>query len=281
MADGTVRIASSTEGMIQPGEAGTALKHSSAQQVTMRHSRLMLSAPDLPDPPRTPQGQEVARAAPTSTVRRVLVVDDNEDAAECLCIYLSLWGKEALKAVDGPSALRLAAELRPDAVVMDIRLPGMNGWEVAQRIRQMPGMEGVVLVALTGLDDDDSRARCREAGFDRHLVKPAEATEVQAAIEGGASGGHLTCGSGTHLERAVLAGRASGRTVGPAKGNAAQENSQADQHQHDAAEGRRGAIVGPALHGDGQRQGDRPCSPKHGPGEDDQAASDCTHDCSP
>jgi CheY-like chemotaxis protein len=116
--------------------------------------------------------------------RRVLVVDDNEDAAECLALFLALSGNESLTASDGPSAVRGAGTFHPDAVVLDIGLPGMGGCEVARRIREVPGLDGVVLVALTGRGDEADRQRCLEAGFDFHLVKPADPLEVQVAIEG-------------------------------------------------------------------------------------------------
>jgi signal transduction histidine kinase/CheY-like chemotaxis protein len=105
---------------------------------------------------------------------RVLVVDDNVDAAESLTLLLRLRGHEVQKAHTGPEALRAAAEHRPEVVVLDIGLPGMDGYEVARRLRQEPRFQETVLVAVTGYGKEDDRRRSEEAGFDHHLVKPVD-----------------------------------------------------------------------------------------------------------
>jgi signal transduction histidine kinase/CheY-like chemotaxis protein len=105
---------------------------------------------------------------------RILIVDDNEDAAEMLAELLELTGNDLRKARDGVEAVEVASAFRPDVVLLDIGLPKMNGYEVAQKIREQPWGRDMVLVALTGWGQEEDRRRSREAGFDHHLVKPVE-----------------------------------------------------------------------------------------------------------
>ena len=109
---------------------------------------------------------------------RVLVVDDLPDARASLRLLLGLWGHEIREAADGPSALREAADFRPDVVLLDIGLPGLNGFEVARRLRQQPALRKAVLVAMTGYGRESDRQRSQEAGFDHHLVKPGDFGKV-------------------------------------------------------------------------------------------------------
>ena len=104
--------------------------------------------------------------------RRLMVVDDNKDAAESMSMLFELWGHEVICAYDGRSALDTAARYRPDAVFLDIGLPGMDGYEIAERLRELPESASTVLVAITGYGQDEDRRRSREAGIDHHLVKP-------------------------------------------------------------------------------------------------------------
>ncbi len=106
--------------------------------------------------------------------RRVLIVDDSEDGAESLAMLLQFGGHETYKAHDGLAAVEAARRLRPDVVLLDIGLPGLNGYEVCSRIRQEPWGKRVTLVALTGWGQDEDRDRSREAGFDAHMVKPVD-----------------------------------------------------------------------------------------------------------
>jgi PAS domain S-box-containing protein len=108
----------------------------------------------------------------TASSRRVLVVDDNRDAAESLETLLQLWGHQARSAQDGPEALSLMAELEPEIVLLDIGLPGMDGYEVARRMRTMPAGRNALIVAVTGYGRNSDRLQSQEAGFDHHLVKP-------------------------------------------------------------------------------------------------------------
>jgi signal transduction histidine kinase/CheY-like chemotaxis protein len=107
--------------------------------------------------------------------RRILVVDDNVDSTNALAKMLTrLYSQEVRVAHDGPEALAAAGEFRPEIVLLDIGLPGMDGYEVARRLRSRPKAEGLLLVALTGWGQESDRDRAREAGFDRHLVKPVD-----------------------------------------------------------------------------------------------------------
>jgi CheY-like chemotaxis protein len=112
--------------------------------------------------------------------RRVLIVDDNQDGAESLALLLRLAGHEVQVCHDGPTALVLAETFQPKVVLLDIGLPGMDGYEVARRLRARPGVGPQLLVALTGYGQDDDLRRSREAGFDHHLVKPADPDKLAA-----------------------------------------------------------------------------------------------------
>jgi signal transduction histidine kinase/ActR/RegA family two-component response regulator len=109
-----------------------------------------------------------------SSSHRLLVVDDNRDAADSLAMLLRLQGHEVRVAHDGLAALELAKDYRPEMVFLDIGMPGMDGYEVARRLRQTPGLEKVVVAALTGWGQQEDRRRTADAGFDHHLVKPPE-----------------------------------------------------------------------------------------------------------
>ena len=106
--------------------------------------------------------------------RRVLIVDDNKDAAEWLATLLSLSGHETHVALDGVEAMKAAERLLPDAVLLDIGLPRVDGYEVCRRIRQQPWGRDLVIVALTGWGQEEDRQKSREAGFNTHLVKPVD-----------------------------------------------------------------------------------------------------------
>jgi signal transduction histidine kinase len=106
--------------------------------------------------------------------RRVLVVDDNRDGAESLAMLLRLLGASVRVANSGSEALATAAAFTPDIVLLDIGMPGMDGYEVARRLRELPQLSDITLVAVTGWGQEEARHRSRSAGFDHHLVKPAE-----------------------------------------------------------------------------------------------------------
>jgi CheY-like chemotaxis protein len=113
----------------------------------------------------------------------VLVVDDSVDGAESLARLLRLAGYDVRVAHDGPTALRASAAARPEVVVLDIGLPnGMDGYEVARRLRAQPGGDHMTLIALTGYGQDDDRRRSGAGGFAAHLVKPVDPPELEAVI---------------------------------------------------------------------------------------------------
>jgi CheY-like chemotaxis protein len=105
---------------------------------------------------------------------RVLVVDDNHDAGDSIAVVLQLLGAEVRVMRDGATALAAFDAFAPTVVLLDIGMPDMNGYEVARSIRARPGGAAATLIALTGWGQEDDRRRAREAGFDHHLVKPAE-----------------------------------------------------------------------------------------------------------
>jgi CheY-like chemotaxis protein len=113
---------------------------------------------------------------------RILVVDDSRDEAESLAMLLNLMGSDVRVAHDGPAALEAMSSYQPAVVLLDIGMPGMDGYEVARRARRQPGLKDVTLIALTGWGQEEDRRRCREAGFDHHLVKPVDLEALQALL---------------------------------------------------------------------------------------------------
>jgi DNA-binding response OmpR family regulator len=113
----------------------------------------------------------------------VLVVDDNEDIADLMFVALGAAGYEVTLARDGEGALEAAASVRPDAVVLDLGLPGLDGFEVARRLRADPTQKGVLIIALSGYGQASDRQRSEEAGVDQHLVKPVDFKALQAALD--------------------------------------------------------------------------------------------------
>ncbi|HEX4764184.1 MAG TPA: ATP-binding protein [Usitatibacter sp.] len=116
--------------------------------------------------------------------RRVLLADDNVDFATSLGDLLSARGHEVRIAHDGAEALRAAEAFRPEVAFVDIGMPKVHGYEVARRMRASPGTARTLLVAVTGWGQENDRKRAREAGFDRHLVKPVDPGEIEAILEG-------------------------------------------------------------------------------------------------
>jgi CheY-like chemotaxis protein len=140
-------------------------------------------------PAATPPAQVVAPATnghtPTATVKpggRILIVDDIADTANGLARLLTRRGYSTELAHDGPAALAKARTFSPAAVLLDIGLPGMDGFEVARRLRAAPEGTDVLIVALSGYGQEEDRVRSREAGFDHHLVKPVDFEELRALL---------------------------------------------------------------------------------------------------
>ena len=119
---------------------------------------------------------------PTPRSLRVLVVDDNADALLSLAMLLKISGHEVRTAEDGVTALQMSIEHLPDVVLLDIGLPGLNGYEVAKRIRQEATLSHVVLVAITGYGQQSDRSNALKAGFDHHLVKPIDVAKLELVL---------------------------------------------------------------------------------------------------
>jgi CheY-like chemotaxis protein len=109
---------------------------------------------------------------------QVLVVDDNQDAADSLAALLEIDGFDVRAEYGGAAAVSAVAERIPDMIIMDLGMPGMDGYEAARAIRQQPGADKILLIALTGWGQSDARRRTTEAGFDHHLVKPVELAQI-------------------------------------------------------------------------------------------------------
>jgi CheY-like chemotaxis protein len=117
-----------------------------------------------------------------ATPRRVLVVDDNIDAADSLVVLLKSSGYTVAAAHTAEAGLALAQTFRPHLILLDLGLPAMGGYEVARRIRSSPSLNGLRMFAVTGYDEDDARRRCKEVGFEAHLVKPIDLDKLLASI---------------------------------------------------------------------------------------------------
>lgn len=117
-----------------------------------------------------------------STALRILVVDDNTDSAESLCMCLRLSGHKVEMVHQGLAAIETAFAYRPDVIVLDIGLPDIDGYQVAARLRQQPGFDQVLVIALTGYGQEEDRQRCYDAGFNEHMVKPVDPAMLEAKL---------------------------------------------------------------------------------------------------
>jgi PAS domain S-box-containing protein len=147
-----------------------------------RGSEFVVRLPALEVAPRPPEQREGAPSPRAAAARRVLVVDDNVDAADSVAMLLRFWGHDVRLAYNGPQALEVAGRFQPELVVLDIGLPGMNGYEVARRLRQQPRFRKTVLAALTGYGQEEDRRRSADAGFDRHMTKPVDPEELRQLV---------------------------------------------------------------------------------------------------
>ena len=143
-------------------------------QFVVRLPLVPAAAANTPTPPKA--------ANPTGPSLRMLVVDDNVDETESLAMLMRELGHDVRTAHDGPTALEAALDHRPHMVLLDIGLPGLDGYEVAKRMRQQPVLQSAVLVAMTGYGRESDRQRAQEAGFDHHLVKPAYFEQMQRIL---------------------------------------------------------------------------------------------------
>ena len=119
-----------------------------------------------------------------SIARRVLIADDNEDAAQMLSLLVEDFGSEARTAADGAQAITIAADFLPEIVFLDLGMPRMNGYDAARHIRRQDWGKEMMLVALTGWGQEKDRQRIMQAGFDRHLVKPARPEQLRELLAG-------------------------------------------------------------------------------------------------
>jgi PAS domain S-box-containing protein len=142
--------------------------------------RLPLAPDDMGLDGYAGHGRTLDAAQPAG--RRILVVDDSKDSAMSLAMLLRIMGNEVRTAADGPSALVLAPAFRPDVVLLDIGMPGMSGYEVARRMRQMPELKPAVLVAQTGWGQQEDLRRSAECGFAAHLVKPIDPAALEELL---------------------------------------------------------------------------------------------------
>jgi DNA-binding response OmpR family regulator len=121
-------------------------------------------------------------SAQVASKRKVLVIDDNRDAAQGLCYLLEMAGYEAHGAHDGNEGMATAMVFRPDAVLLDLGLPAVDGYAVARRLRACEQLRDVYIIAVTGYASDDDRRRAKAAGIDHHVAKPAAFPEIEALL---------------------------------------------------------------------------------------------------
>ncbi len=125
---------------------------------------------------------ETSRRIQPLPSRRILIVDDSRDGGESLAMLLRVLGAEVSLAHSGRAALDCINSFRPDVVLLDIGMPGMDGYEVARRIRANPNHRHISLIALTGWGQDEDRQRSTAAGFNHHLVKPADIDQLRQIL---------------------------------------------------------------------------------------------------
>jgi PAS domain S-box-containing protein len=145
-------------------------------------SEFEIRLPETKPPEPKFTGRKQVPVAEATPAMRVLLVDDNVDAATTLSQLIGLWGHQVWTAHDGPSAIEIARRERPDVVILDIGLPGMDGYETAQNLRAHAETRDCQLVALTGYSQRADRERAKEVGFARHLVKPVDAAALKELL---------------------------------------------------------------------------------------------------
>jgi CheY-like chemotaxis protein len=152
-----------------------------------RGSRFTVRLPRLSTPSVSDSAAPPARPR-AAVCRRVLLVDDNEDSCEMLQFFLESYGHEARLAHDGVHALALVESFAPEIVFLDIGLPGMDGYEVVGRMRQIPACAKIPIIALSGYSSPADRRRALAAGFSDHLAKPVDPTVLAEVVEKGMVG---------------------------------------------------------------------------------------------
>lgn len=168
-SDGGLGIGLSLVKRLVEMHAGSVTAHSEGQG---RGSEFVVRLPLLIEKPEVMKAVESPDEPVMSIVRRILVVDDNRDAASSLAMLLKMMGNDTHMAHDGAEAVKQAVEYKPDVMLLDIGLPKMNGYEACRAIREQPWGKQITIVALTGWGQEEDRRKSTEAGFDDHLVKP-------------------------------------------------------------------------------------------------------------
>jgi CheY-like chemotaxis protein len=129
------------------------------------------------------QGEQPSGQFPENgDARRILVVDDDQDAADSLAKLLRLWRYQVLVHYDGATAISVARDLKPDICLVDIWLPGMNGYQVAELFRKEPRLKDTLLIAVSGYDECEDHRLAREAGFDHYLCKPVDISALREIL---------------------------------------------------------------------------------------------------
>jgi CheY-like chemotaxis protein/two-component sensor histidine kinase len=144
-------------------------------------SRFRVRLPRVQHSTAEPPGT-ASTPAEAMVIKRVLIADDNVDAAESLQLWLEMAGHEVHVALTGPAALKLAESVQPQVALLDVGMPGMTGLEVASKIREAPWGREIVLIALTGWGQEEDLRRTKEAGFDHHLTKPVAPDAIEELI---------------------------------------------------------------------------------------------------
>ena len=136
----------------------------------------------------TDEKKSTAKGSSEIEPRRILVVDDNVDGAESMALFINIAGHKAEVAHDGPQALAALEHGMPDVIFLDIGLPGMTGYEVAQKIRSLPGGELVRIFALTGWGTEADKLKAKDAGFTEHLTKPVDLAHIERILATASTG---------------------------------------------------------------------------------------------
>ena len=147
-------------------------------------SEFIVSLPIIPEAELATPAATVETKDTPFIARRVLIIDDNADAVQTTQMLLELQGHNVQCTLDGPSGLKVARTFKPEVVLLDIGLPEMDGYDVAQRLREMPETRSVLLIALTGYGQTEDFSKTKEAGFDHHIVKPADVEQLQQILSG-------------------------------------------------------------------------------------------------